>query len=810
MTGTLPLSHSARSSRWSVALLAAIALAALPVAYYPALTFWVPVAAGLGAALVVESLSRRAGKPGPAALLLAALALAALTLVLAAPTILDYFKGFSFRYSLPAPHVGPDRFIALSETLGLRAFRLPDDGPQTPVALVWAACAIVVVLVVAGLTLAGDRERQGDKEIRHGENFSSPPPLLVSLSTGARLRWLAVLASAAAYLAWLRFGQAYQYGYMKGSAYAGLVAWGAAALGAQALWRRMGQRGRAALAVLAGLLLLTASWAQALTIRDHWGGPANFRRDVASFDQAARLVPANASVVVTSDGAFTGPTSGLFAIMLYGREIWGHLSTAYTGLNYWPEGRMPQYALLAAGERAWPLELGGRELWRSDAAALYQLDPRAQVLLGRTDIYSTAPVASKKSPAALEIWRRGGANRAAEPGAPLTVLLGNTLRFGPGQPDGAPAAKQVTLTLATLAPQRVLIAANNNSTPFEIAAGVSQISLPIMAPAAIAITPEQPLALINLTAVPANGSSAPTLQLDEGQIAWSAAAEQEGDIIRLRTQIANPGRHSLRIGLTIVEDAFERPEQLAQILAAAPLDDAWQISINPVSGATEALVGTQPTPLLNVSTAPHPPDTEFFGILDIYDGEQAVAHAPVFSFRILHGKPTSFALVPFTLEATPVGWLDGPLPGNARALLGEAGRALDQQAIALDQAVLARKTPWPGAPADAPIAPGARLTTQLFWQAGGTPAAPLMVSLQVLGADSHKWAQWDGVLGGDWRPVQAWQPGERVRQDVPLQIDPATPPGSYRLALVVYDPASGQPQTFGGQSALDLGELVVQ
>ena len=42
---------------------------------------------------------------------------------------------------------------------------------------------------------------------------------------------------------------------------------------------------------------------QALTIADHWGGPANFRRDVATFDQAASMVPIGASVAVTSDGS---------------------------------------------------------------------------------------------------------------------------------------------------------------------------------------------------------------------------------------------------------------------------------------------------------------------------------------------------------------------------------------------------------------------------------------------------------------------------------------------------------------------------
>jgi hypothetical protein len=342
-----------------------------------------------------------------------------------------------------------------------------------------------------------------------------------------------------------------------------------------------------------------------------------------------------------------------------------------------------------------------------------------------------------------------------------------------------------------------------------IPAGVSRLALGLIGPTTLTLATKQPLALIDATMLP-GGSAPPDARLDTGQIAWSAAAEQRGDILQLRVQIANPGRHALRIGLTIVEDAFDRPEQLAQVLAAVPLDEPWQISIDPVSGATEARVGTQPTPLLKASTAPNPPDTKFFGILDIYDGEQAVAHAPVFTFSIQKGKLALFAPVPFTVEATPVGQPATLLPGNRHALLGDAARALDSQPVTLEQAVLARRTPWPGAPADAPFAPGAPLTTQLFWQAGSTPAPPMMVSLQLLGADNHKWAQWDGTLGGDWRPSNAWQPGERVRQDVPLQIDPATPAGTYRLALVVYDPAGSQPETFGGQSSLDLGELVVQ
>jgi hypothetical protein len=797
--------------RFGLALLAAIILAALPVAYYPALTFWVPLAAGLGVARVIEAFRRRDDQPGPAGLLLAALALGVLTLVCAAPTIQDYFEGFSFRYSLPAEHVGPDRFIAISETIGLQAFRLPDAGLQPPLALVWVASAMAGLLAAAGLALPGDREtrRQGDKAPLIEDARSLSPDLPVSLSGGSQLRWLAVLVAALAYLAWLRFGRPYQYGYMKGSAYAGFVAWGVVALGAQALWLRAGRRGRAGLVGLAAVPLLTTLWAQALTIGDHWSGPANFRRDVAAFDQAAARVPTGATVFVTSDGSFTGPTSGLFATMLYGREIWGHLATAYTGLNYWPEGGMPEYALLASGERAWPLELGGRELWRSDAAALYQLDAQAQVLLGRTDIYNSGPVISKKSPAALEIGRRAGANRVAEPTAPLTISLGDMPRFGPGQPEGDTAAKQLTLTLASLARQRAVVTTGTTSATFDLQAGVSRVSLPVVSPAQITIIPEQSLALIHMVAVPSSAGAQPSARLDEQQIAWSVVAEPEGDAIRLRLQVANPARRALRVGLTVIEDTFSDPETPAELLAAVPLDAPWQLSYVPASGATEALVGGKATPLLNVSTAADPFETLYFGVIELYDGEEVVAHAPVFTFRMAAGKPILFAPVPFTIEAAPAGQVAGALPSNRRVLATTA-RSLDSRAAALEQALLVRRAPWPGAPADAPIPAGGPLTAQLFWQAGSSPAPPMMVSLQVLGADSHKWAQWDGVLGGDWRPVQAWQAGERVRQDVPLLIDPATPAGRYQLVLVVYDPASGQPQTFGGQSSLDLGELIVE
>jgi hypothetical protein len=136
--------------------------------------------------------------------------------------------------------------------------------------------------------------------------------------------------------------------------------------------------------------------------------------------------------------------------------------------------------------------------------------------------------------------------------------------------------------------------------------------------------------------------------------------------------------------------------------------------------------------------------------------------------------------------------------------------ALDGQPAAIDQMILARQPAFPGAPVDAPFAPGDQLTAQIFWHASGQYGQPLAISLQIIGPNDRKVAQWDGAAGGDWQPAQSWQNGKRVRQDVPLKLDPATPSGTYRLLLVAYNPANGTPQLIAGQQAVTLGEIRVR
>ena len=830
------------AAAWPAALLGAATLAALPVAYYPALTIWVPMAAGLGAARLLEAWRRPAG---PALrecgrLALAAAALGALALLLAAPTVRDYYQGFSFRYSLPEPKIGPERFIAATETLGLTAFRLPGGGAQPPAPLVLLASLLAGALALAGLALSDQRPTtnnqhpdEGRRTKDEGATSDQRPATsdqrgnslffvlgsrfsvlgswfsaLGSRLSGPRLRWLAVCAGVLAYLVWLRYGRPYQYGYMKGSAYAGFVGWGLVALGAQSLAARVTGRARALVAGLALVPLLAAGWAQALIIGEHSGGPAIFTRDLVAFEQAAAQIPPGATVQISNDETLIGPNSGLLATALYGRTIWGHIDTAYGGADVWPEGQMPQYAVLAAREQPWPLELGGRELWRSRALALYRLDPGRAVLLARAGQYLGDTAGGQNKPAGLALWRRAGPYRSAEPGAPLRLYVGERLAFAPQAADTRGGPRTLTLTLASLRPQRVTVQAGTTVQQIDIPGGVSAVTLPVRAPTAVTVSAETTVALIQASAR-AEDDSALVVQPAPDQIAWRPEVERDGDTLRVRVATANPHRHALRASLTVVENSFFQAQRLARLLGALPVDGGWEVSVDLARGATEARVDGRPVPLLSAETASEPPDSSYFAVLTLYDGEEPVLSAPLATFRIDGGHIADFQAETFSVERAPAGLPSGPLPGSLRRLMPPAGR-LDAGGLELRGALLARQPARPGDPPDAPLSAGESFGARLFWRAERPPDRPLMVSLQVVDADNHKWAQWDGPVGGAWRPLTGWGPAEQVRQDVPLALDPATPPGRYRLQMVVYDPSDGRPLPFGGEQSLGLGELEVR
>lgn len=773
-------------------LLTALVLAGLPIAYYPALTVWVPMAAALGAVRMLEA--RRSGMlPGVVRLLGAALLLAALTLLLAANTVVDYFEGFSWRYSLIEPKIGPDRFLAATDILGLTAFRLPGGGDQPPDLLVWVALALTGLLALLGLLLA-QRHTSVAAEMW-------------------RTRWLVLVLAVLSYLIWLRFGRPYEYGFMKGSAYVAVTAWGLAMLGAQALWDRWQVPVVRVVPVLALLpALIACGWSQVLVIDEHARGPAIMTRGVAAFQQPAAAIPPGARVLVSSDETFTGPIAGMFSTMLYGREIWGHLVTAYTGTDRWPAGGTPEYVLLAAAEHPWPLRFGAEELWRSDRAALFRMPADRGLLLGRERLYDSIPPDDSGSPAQLAIWRQAGTNRLVTPEQPLRIEVDALLRLEGLPASGPQVPRVVRLQLAAPAEQIATLRIGTTELSLALRGGLNLVDVRVPSPATLVLVPSEALAFVSAQCLPPDelsGSAPARTRLDVRQALWSAQTQQADSQITSAIRLINPGRHALRMEVQVVEDTFEGARRVANVLAAAPIEGEWRLALDLARGASEARIDGVPVPMLRADLAPTLPDGRFFGVLTIYDGEEVVARAPLFVLEAQGGRIAAFQPQSFSFEPISVGRLEPPFTANQRDLTGLLERVPAGAPMVLEQGVLLRTPAAPGAAFDAPFTAGDALRMRLAWRADQSVPTPLMVSVQVLGANDRKIAQWDGPVGGDWRPLPLWQPGERMRQDVPLMLDPTAPPGTYRLILVIYDLTTGTPLPFGTEQSLSLGEIQV-
>lgn len=776
---------------WPTLLVGALVLAALPVAYYPALTLWGPLAAALGGARLLAAIRPAPAAPTFGRIIGAGTALLLLVLLLSMLTYQDYFEGFAFYYSQLGSFPWVDRFVSLPEIIGIAPFRLVAPDP-TLNPLHWGALILSGGLLLATLLVAPKaRNPLGDP----------------------RLRWLMLLAGGSAYLLWLRFSQAFPYGYLKGSAYAGFIFCGALAAGLPLLSNRLApQRRTLAQALVALLLIGTAANTQASLIATYWKGPATFTQPIADFDQATNLIPANASVLISSHEAFTGPTSGILSAMLYGRTLWGRYLAGYTHLNTWPTGGFPNYIVLAANERAWPLDLGGRELWRSSAIALYQLDGSRYLLSGRPAMTTPILPENRKSPAEIAIWRRAGANQIITPTNPITISAGFGLAFGPTDNARLGKLSDLSFTLAALTDCALRIDGLANGHPFSetftLAAGVSQISMRLPTPLNATLYSNQPMAVIQVvhtpTATLTEKDNPPPVErsFDSKPIVWNLTTTQQGATIALDMQLTNPDRHALRAELVVVDDSFTTARRLTDLLGVLPISGTWHLAFNPQSGASEARVNGIPTPLLSANTSPNPPDGDYFGALMLYAGSETVSYTPIFRMRIDHGAIAAFTPVPLTIEATAIGW-GRTLPGNQRDLLPTTTLQVDEDRALLERAIA--HTPRAGRT----LTPGEQLTLELEWLAQN-PHTQLMVSAQIIGPDNRKLAQWDGPLGGDWHPNPSWHAGERIRQDLPLTLAATSPPGTYQLLLIVYDPTTNTPSLLNGQRQVVLGTLEVQ
>jgi hypothetical protein len=90
----------------------------------------------------------------------------------------------------------------------------------------------------------------------------------------------------------------------------------------------------------------------------------------------------------------------------------------------------------------------------------------------------------------------------------------------------------------------------------------------------------------------------------------------------------------------------------------------------------------------------------------------------------------------------------------------------------------------------ATVGPGKTLHLTLYWQAQTTMSKSYTVFTHLLDADNHIWAQQDGIPASGAHPTTGWVPGEVIRDEYQLAVDPQTPPGNYVIEVGLYD-ASG-------------------
>jgi 4-amino-4-deoxy-L-arabinose transferase-like glycosyltransferase len=99
--------------------------------------------------------------------------------------------------------------------------------------------------------------------------------------------------------------------------------------------------------------------------------------------------------------------------------------------------------------------------------------------------------------------------------------------------------------------------------------------------------------------------------------------------------------------------------------------------------------------------------------------------------------------------------------------------------------------------------PGDAVQVTLFWRAERALAERLKVFVHLVDAHGHIVGQHDGEPAGGSQPTDSWAPGEMVRDNHGILVQPGTPPGPLTLRVGLYDPVTSArlPVAIGASSA---------
>ena len=684
---------------WASAFAAALAIAALPIAYYPALTFWGPLAAGLGLSMLIQTRRRLR-------ILLAAGAVALLALLLAAPTILDYDQGFNYRYSAQLTTLGLFRYIPLTDIAGLTSFTLREERDPS----LWALAALGAL---SGLMFA---------ELIAG---------------GRRLQWLGLAAGGLLYLAWLRWGQAYPYAYMKGGSYAAFVFLGLAAAGWQTIAAHVPARLRPVAWSLPLLLLALMGFSQREIVAEHWEEPGLYTEELPDLLELRERIPAGSTVTLTSDPRMEGVTTGLAAYLLDHTTVWGNTRTGYSGDDAGEPDAIGEYGLLARQEdpRLWGYE---QPIWQGGSYALYQRPVATRAHLRPT--------------------------RELMPGGTMEVTAGHD-RLAVGQAEvagGEPRA--LAFTVVSLQAGEISI----GDRQFAVPVGQSVVRLGIVrTPQTLAVRNVGAAALMLDTVT----LSTPTAATGDGvepvpaSLYARARAEVEGQIVTTTLEAALPDSGPVALAL----DIWDLPRGVhygwyGVELGTSDISQTVEMRLDLGTGTMQA-TGPDGSAMAIGARFEGLQPGEYVARLQASAGEVSLATpADLFSFTV-HDDGT-------------VGAASGG-PARMVATTDRPPRAADVQ-VGDDVRLLGYALP------EHTSHPGETIDLILWWQAQAAPLDGRSILVHLLDAKSEKVQQADGPPAGGVRPTESWRRGEVILDRHQLTVPPDLDPGNYTLAIGMY------------------------
>jgi hypothetical protein len=747
--------------RLGVALTAAMVLTAQVVAYYPALTLWVPLAAGLAAAILIERASSSNIRSIPR-LLLASLALAALTALLGAPAILDYWHGFAFRYNEQLTTLGVFFYIPATDILGLTPYLhgQPEPPPISPWAL--AGLAAFGVLALAGLLLA---PATGDRGLGIGSGEARPQPPATSPQSPARLRWWGMLLGALAYLAWLRWWQQYPYAYLKGAAYAGFVFMGLAAAGYQALallrrqltdgqivittaksansrrsasslrpWR-LDSLGGTLAAVAALLLAIPIVISQLQIVSRHWEGPGLYPADFPALLELRQRIPANATVTLADDGRTEGVTSGLAAYALDHATVWGRVKTGYTTGGGGAPDAIGEYGLLPIGED--PTRYGyGAPIWRGGSYALYQRPPG--VLAQLRPEYILAPGQSLALAASEEHLALG-----AEP---------------------LPAGRPRRLDLVVAALRESAISLDGRS--FAIPPGAARVRIAALPAHQIVNSGAAPILLRSATLAETAETPADAVTPLRSALVTSAGATAAQQTVTTTIETLLPDGGPLTLAL----DIWDRGRAIhygwyGVELGTSPGLQTTTLNLDLRRGEVRASAGDG-APLTSGAQFAGLQAGDYSARLQVSAGAAALAGSgDLFRFRVDGDRAIS------DIQTEPLPFLVTTTDRPPQPLALQVGDDMRLQGYALDRAS---------------ARPGESMLLTLWWQALAPPGDERSVLVQLLDRGGTIVAQADGPPARGSRPTSQWQAGDTVIDSRQVALPADLAPGEYTLVFGMY------------------------